>query len=95
MLTGMVALLPTLMSYKLRLIPNYIAKQRILSHFFKGMNEKQFQQTAQEYSLTEIDKILRPKAMERITWHQDQEHKVVVSRPQLNAGCNHGVIIMV
>jgi HAD superfamily hydrolase (TIGR01490 family) len=42
------------------------------------MSEEKFMQVANEYSLKHIDPILRPKAMERIQWHKEQGHKVVI-----------------
>jgi len=75
---GMVALSPMLTAYKLKLIPNYKAKQYMLSYFFKGMPEEKFMQVANEYSLKHIDTILRPKAMEKIAWHKEQGHKIVI-----------------
>ena len=77
-LWGMVFLSPMLVVYKLKLIPNYKAKQMMLSYFFKGMDKQQFQKIAEEYSLKHIDTILRPKAMEKITWHKELGHKVIV-----------------
>ena len=75
---GMTVLSPMLITYKLKLIPNYKAKQMMLSYFFKDMSEEQFQTIAQEYSLKHIDTILRPKAMEKIAWHKEQGHKIVI-----------------
>ncbi len=75
---GILLLSPMLITYKLKLTPNYKAKQWILSYFFKGMKEQQFLKKAEEYSLKHIDTILRPKAMEKIAWHKDQGHKVVI-----------------
>lgn len=75
---GMMLLSPVLVAYKLKLIPNYAAKQRVLSYFFKGMSEAQFQSAARDYSLTNIDTILRPKAMAKIAWHKGQGHKIVL-----------------
>ncbi len=75
---GMVVLSPMLTAYKLKLIPNYKAKQYMLSYFFKVMTEEKFMQVANEYSLKHIDTILRPKAMEKIAWHKEQGHKVVI-----------------
>ena len=75
---GMALLFPMLTAYKLKLIPNYKAKQYMLSYFFKGMSEKKFMQVANEYSLKHIDTILRPKAMEKIAWHKEQGHKIVI-----------------
>ncbi len=39
---GMLLLSPMLIVYKLKLIPNYKAKQMMLSYFFKSMSEEQF-----------------------------------------------------
>jgi len=75
---GMILLSPMLAAYKLKLIPNYKAKQMMLSYFFKGMSETKFQEVANTYSLNHIDTILRPKAMKKIQWHQSQGHNVVV-----------------
>ena len=75
---GLVVLSPILVAYKLKLIPNYKAKQKMLSWFFKGMSKEAFFKVANEYSLVHIDKILRPKAMEKISWHKAQGHKVVI-----------------
>jgi len=77
-LSGMMLLSPMLTMCKLKIIPNYKAKQIMLSYFFKGMDEQQFQKFAEEYSLKHIDTILRPKAMEKITWHKELGHKVIV-----------------
>lgn len=77
-LLGLVVLSPMLVLYKLKLIPNYKAKQYMLSWFFKDMRKVDFLKVANEYSLVHIDKILRPKAIEKINWHKNQGHKVVV-----------------
>ena len=74
----MIVLSPMLIAYKLKLIPNHKAKEMMLSHFFKGMDEEEFRELAKEYSLKKIDTILRPKAMEKIKWHKEQGHKIVV-----------------
>ena len=75
---GLVVLSPILVAYKLKLIPNYKAKQKMLSWFFKGMRKVDFFEVTKKYSLTHIDKIVRLKAIERINWHKNQGHKVVV-----------------
>lgn len=75
---GILLLSPILVSYKLKLIPNYLAKEKTISHFFKGWDAARFKQVADQYSLNEIDKITRPKAIDKIKWHQQQDHKVVI-----------------
>ena len=77
-LLGLVILSPILIIYKLKFIPNYKAKQYMLSYFFKGMKEKEFSEIATEYSLKHIDTILRKEAMQKISWHNDKGHTVVI-----------------
>lgn len=75
---GLFKLSPILTAYTLKLIPNYIAKERLITHFFKGWNADRFKQLANQYSLEQINKITRPKAIEKIRWHQEQGHKIVI-----------------
>jgi phosphatidylglycerophosphatase C len=75
---GLLVLSPMLMAYILKFIPNDLAKEKLLSYFFKGWNVKQFQVLAERYSLEQIDEIIRPKAIEKIRWHQNQGHQVVI-----------------
>lgn len=75
---GLVALSPMLILYKLKLIPNYKAKEMMLSYFFKGMDEISFQNRAREYSLNHLDTIVRKEALEKLMWHKSNGHKVVV-----------------
>ena len=75
---GLIALSPILLVYKLKIIPNHIAKEKLIAHFFKGCDSIHFNDIANRYSIEEIDKIIRPKALEKITWHIGKGHKVVV-----------------
>lgn len=75
---GLAVLSPVLFLYKLKVIPNYKAKQMMLSYFFKGMSEKSFIEVAKKYSLEHIDSIVREDAMKQIQWHHANGHKVVV-----------------
>lgn len=81
---GMLLLSPILAAYKLKLTSNFEAKQKVLSWFFNGMNEEAFFLLAKKYSLTRINKILRAEAMEKIEWHQQQGHKVIVVSASLD-----------
>ena len=75
---GMMSLSPMLLAYKLKLIPNYEAKEKMLGYFFGGMDELKFQEIAREYSLKKIDQIVRPAALEKIEWHKQEGHKVTI-----------------
>jgi HAD superfamily hydrolase (TIGR01490 family) len=75
---GLFILSPVLLAYKIKLIPNFKAKQKMLSYFFKGLEEGKIKAIAEEYSLEHLDKIVRPSALEKIKWHQTLGHEVVV-----------------
>ena len=75
---GLLVLSPMLAFYKLNFIPNHIAKQKLIANYFKGWDADQFKKMADRYSLEQIDRITRPRALEKIRWHQQQGHKVVI-----------------
>jgi len=75
---GLLLLSPILVAFKLKLIRNDTAKEKLISYFFKGWDSTHFEHVADQYSLKRIDKILKSEAMKRITWHQNQGHKVVI-----------------
>lgn len=77
-LIGMFRLIPILFGYKLKLIPNYKAKERMLSLFFQGMTKYDFIEVANKYALEKIDLIIHPKALETLNWHKEQNHKIVI-----------------
>jgi phosphatidylglycerophosphatase C len=75
---GLLALSPMLTAYTLKLIRNDIAKEKLITHFFKGWDINRFKKIAEQYSLEQIDKITRTKAIEKIKWHQERKHKVII-----------------
>jgi len=77
-LIGFFLNLPIIIAYKLRIISNSKAKEKIISYFFKGMSEKEFTKISKEYSLFYIKNILRKDALNRIDWHKAQGHKIII-----------------
>lgn len=75
---GLIILSPILILFKLKLLKNYYAKERVISFFFKGMSLCKFKNLANDYSLTKIDKIVRAKAKSKIKWHKDRKHKIII-----------------
>ena len=75
---GLFTIFPTLMRYTFKRIPNYLAKERLMVQFFRGYKTDEFKAIADKYSLEEIDKIIRPKAAEKMRWHKFKGHKVVI-----------------
>jgi len=75
---GLLILSPILIPYIFKFVPNNVAKEKLISHFFKGWNINRFQQISDKYALERIDRIIRPKAIEKIKWHQQKGHEVVI-----------------
>ena len=75
---GLIRISPILATYILKLTPNHIAKECFVSFFFKGWSSDKFLKIANQYSLNKMPKIIRSKAIEKIKWHQQQGHKVVI-----------------
>lgn len=82
---GLLLLSPIIFLYKLKLISNHLAKQKLLSFFFSNYKIAQFTDFAHEYSLQHIDKIVRNDALQRINWHKNQGHQVVVVSASIDA----------
>lgn len=75
---GLVKLSPILLAYLLKIVPNGVAKERLLCHFFSGMRAIEFHSIADKYALEKIDNITRKSAMNAIDWHKSKGHRVVV-----------------
>ena len=74
---GLAFLSPTLLSFKLKIITNDNAKQKLFSYFFKGMTLACFNKLGSDYQ-NEIDKILRPDAYNKLQWHLRNKHEVLI-----------------
>jgi phosphatidylglycerophosphatase C len=57
---------PFLIAYKLKLIRNSAAKEKILSFFFKKIPLSDFQLKCDEYATQQLPSIIRPKAVHEI-----------------------------
>jgi len=77
-LTGFMILSPVIAAYKLKIIPNWRAKEIVLSFFFKGLPLDDFNKACASFSETKLDAIVKPSALERIKWHKERGDKVVL-----------------
>lgn len=66
-----------LFAFKLRLYPNWKAKQRIFSYFFSGMSYEEFKERGVLFA-NSIENFIRPKALSEIHYHQVQGNKIYV-----------------
>ena len=75
---GLIKLSPTLLAYLFKIIPNSIAKERLIHHFFASWSQEEFTIKARNYSLEKIDVIIREGAKEKIEWHKKRGDEVVI-----------------
>jgi phosphatidylglycerophosphatase C len=75
---GMASCSPALLAYFFRFWPNWRAKEAFLRHFLGNLTPEQLQLPAQQFALGGIPKLLRPEAVQRLRWHQEREHSIVV-----------------
>jgi phosphatidylglycerophosphatase C len=77
-ITGIVRSLPVIAVYKFGLTDRQKSKETLLTHFFGGMSESEFQNKCHSFSKEIIPSIIRPGAQEKLKWHRDQEHELVL-----------------
>ncbi|MBE0471888.1 MAG: HAD family hydrolase, partial [Methyloprofundus sp.] len=75
---GGILLSPTLAGYALGLMDNSKAKQQVLKYFFNGISVEKMQELGDSYAKERLPKILRPAGLEKLKWHQQQGHQIVI-----------------
>lgn len=76
-LWGMFLLLPILVAYKLKICPNWKAKQIVFSYFFRGMTYKDFQSAGIRFSAV-VNQIVRPIIVQKIKEHKQRGEQVFI-----------------
>lgn len=75
---GLLLLSPMLVAYKLGLVSNARAKQRLFSFFFKDMTLKEFDTTCEAFCREQAARLLRPSAVTCIGQHLALGDRVVI-----------------
>ena len=68
---------PVLILYFFRLIPNWQAKQKLFSHYFKGMKLDDFNILCENY-VPRLDLIIRTEALDKIKEYKDDRSTKVI-----------------
>ncbi len=82
---GLLMMSPVLVGYSLKFIPNWQAKEAILTYFLEGLTEEKLQQLGQYFVIHKLPKLLRPEALQRLRWHQEQGHQTFLVSASLEA----------
>ena len=69
---------PWVLAYKLKLISNQTAKEKVLSWFFRNRPLASFQADCDRFAATVIPRLLRPKGLHEIAVLQEKEIAVVI-----------------
>lgn len=69
---------PILVAYVLKLVPNWQAKEQVFGYFYRGWDVTKFDELAKKHAKERLPKILRPAALQKLAWHKQQGHKIVV-----------------
>lgn len=75
---GMITFSPVFVLYKLKIIRNDIAKEKLFSHFFKDIDENRFKEIAKEFSINKLDLIIREDRLNILKEHQNNGDKVII-----------------
>lgn len=75
---GFILHAPWLIAYKLNWLSNNLAKQKILTYFFAGMNEQVFQEKCDLFAEKIIPGIVRPGALSEINVLRSRDFEIVV-----------------
>lgn len=84
LLKGIILLSPVLVLYLVKIIPNYRAKEIFLGYFFKGFSKEEFITKCTGFSERVLPKLIKQEALEKIKWHKEQKHRVVVVSASIN-----------
>jgi len=69
---------PTLIAYILKLIPNDLAKQKVIKRYLSGYPLSELYERGIMFSKDIIPTMLRNEGMEKLRWHQNQQHICVL-----------------
>lgn len=75
---GFALLSPYIIGFKLKIIPNQKAKERVLRWFFKNTPQHQFENLCHSFVEEYLPKLIRPKAVEEINRLKEQGFEVVI-----------------
>jgi HAD superfamily hydrolase (TIGR01490 family) len=76
--TGMLSLSPWLVAFKLGLLPNWRAKELVLTWFWKSEKNRVFLDQCTNFQRERLPNLMRPEAVACLRAHQAAGHRVVV-----------------
>jgi HAD superfamily hydrolase (TIGR01490 family) len=81
---GLLILSPILILYKLKIIPNWRAKEIMLNWFFRNWTRERLMQAGRNFSLYKLPELILDSALQRIKKHKKENDEVVI----VSASCD-------
>ncbi|MDK2122920.1 HAD family hydrolase [Parachitinimonas caeni] len=75
---GMAILSPLLLAYLARIVPNDIAKQKVITRFLGGRDLAEVSAWGELFAEERIPNWLRPGVVDKLKWHQQAGHECVL-----------------
>jgi len=75
---GFLLISPMIFLYFVKLFPNWKMKELTISLFFKGISLEDLKDICRRYGREKLAGIVRTNAQERINWHLEKGHAVVI-----------------
>lgn len=75
---GMIMLSPIMILNKAGLLSAQYTKNRFLKFFFRNWDAEEFKNICKNYAGTALKTIIRKNALEKINWHIQQGHRIVI-----------------
>lgn len=75
---GFFLLFPLLLLYKLRILPNYLAKELVLTLFYKNKSLSYLQEKGNAFAKEVLPRFIRPQALEKIKEYQKKGYTIYV-----------------
>jgi HAD superfamily hydrolase (TIGR01490 family) len=82
--SDLLLLSPVLLGYVAKLIPNDVAKQKVLRRYLAEHRQDALYAEGCSFARTGIPALLRPEGMEKLAWHQGQGHECVLVSASLD-----------
>ena len=77
--------MPWLIGYVVGRVDRTVAKERLLRQLLGGLEEHQYQQAAIRFAARGLPRLVNASAVERLAWHQEQGHEVLLASSSLEA----------
>jgi len=77
MVYGSIKAVPYFALYALKLMPNFAAKEKVFTAFFKGWRLDDFNKVCVDF-IPKINAMVNPDAIKKIKWHQQMGHEVII-----------------